>query len=124
MTSTRDPRCAITCVISQQKLVLAMTMRKKAGHVRKAVSSARSSIDPSGTLQSITLEDESTVVINLLWTQVSLLYLDPGTYPCGAFLSCHDSTLEAKLLPVAERLQDRAPLTLALAEVGLTSCDS
>ena len=91
----------------------------------EAVSAAASSIDPSGTLQSITLEDESTVVINVPWTQVSLLYLNPDTYPsCSAFISCPDSNLEAKLLPVAACLQDKAPLTLALAEVGqcVTGC--
>ena len=90
----------------------------------KAVSAAVSSVDPSGTLQSITLEDESTVVINLPWTQVSLLYLNPDTYPsCSAFIACPDSNLDAKLLPVAARLQDKAPLTLALAEVGLYSAE-
>ena len=85
--------------------------------VVSALSEALEAIVPAGQVSAVILED-SSVRIFLRHTEVTLLFLEPDTYPfSGAFLSCDDPGLSSKLEHLAEKLQDKAPLTATLAQV-------
>jgi hypothetical protein len=89
--------------------------------VAAAVSRSLSDIYPAGGLAKLAHDDGSVVATfetgDGARVGVTIVYADPSAYPaCGALIMPDGGPTE-RLEALAERFQDRAPLTAVLAKV-------
>jgi hypothetical protein len=92
--------------------------------VASCISERRDEIVPTSQLQRIAYEDGSVSVTladeNSAKVRLSIVYTDADSYPAsGALLLCEDSTYEGKIAALAERFQERAPLSSVLSKVSM-----